>query len=148
MDVSGRMAQLLHRETSCFVFPRSGFTRVQFLVYFYHEVNIVLWILITNVLRIIIMHEVHEPQLYQLNHHSSAQSGAEHGLLILLRGPLNCIGYWPIGILLLVVISLTSYLLSFPFLLLEINVMLLYVMLCITNDCMEDVIYISRMQKE
>ena len=36
-----------------------------------------------------------------LNHQSPAQSGAEHGLLILLGGPLNCIGYWTISILLL-----------------------------------------------
>ena len=28
------------------------------------------------------MHEMHEPKLYQLNHHSHAQSGAEHGLVI------------------------------------------------------------------
>ena len=43
------------------------------------------------------------------NHHSPAQSGAEHGLLIFLGGPLNCNGYWTIGILLLLVVVVVLY---------------------------------------
>ena len=47
------------------------------------------------------MHEMHEPQWSQLNHHSPA----EHGWLIFLGGPLNCIGQRTISILLLVSLS-------------------------------------------
>ena len=49
---------------------------------------------------------MHEPQFGQLNHDSSVQSGAEHGLLILLGSPLNCIGYWTMSIFIVVVSNL------------------------------------------
>ena len=64
---------------------------------FYHEVNMVLYVvqvmrtytslttllfsLFSNAQRVITKHEM-QSQLCQLNHHLSAQTGAEHGLLI------------------------------------------------------------------
>ena len=53
-----RMAQLLLRKTSCFEPPRSGFTdlgsipgqgKIMNVSVLYHEVNMVLWTLYTNV---------------------------------------------------------------------------------------------------
>ena len=50
------MAQLLHRETSCFEPSHSGFTdlgsipgegKITNVQVFYHEVNMVLWALVT-----------------------------------------------------------------------------------------------------
>ena len=82
------MAQLLRRETNCFEPPRSRFTdlssipgqgKITNIPVFYHEVNMVLWVLFSNAQRVIIMHEL---QLCQLNYHSPAKSSAEHGLLI------------------------------------------------------------------
>ena len=54
------------------------------------------------------MHGMHVPKLYELNHHSPAQSGAEHGLIIYLRGPLNGIRYWTINILIITILLLTT----------------------------------------
>ena len=60
---------------------------------FYHEVNMILEALFSNGQRVIVIKGM-QPQLWQLDHHCCAQSGAEHGLLFFLQGALNCIGHW------------------------------------------------------
>ena len=56
------MAQLLRRETSCFETPGSnpGQGKIMNVMVFYHEVNMILWALFSNALRVIIMHEMLE----------------------------------------------------------------------------------------
>ena len=42
-----------------------------------------------------------------VEHYSPAQGGgAEHGLLTLPGGPLNCIGYWTISIYIIIIIKI------------------------------------------